>query len=145
MIKGWSQWNMGERYPGGSQPSCREARYEKFRAAAAATREPPPPPSLCHFRYRQLLQPVFWERSSPPSPHFQALSPSCQYSAHRPCLYSNFLISISFFLPFMSLLLCQAGRDLTLINKSHLPRRCGNKAQTQKIIIDFFSTQLGSF
>lgn len=66
LIKGWSRWNMGERYLGVFQPSCREARYKKFRAAAAAatTRELPPP-SLCHFRYRLLLQPAFLP---PPQP-----------------------------------------------------------------------------
>lgn len=61
LIKGWSRWNMGERYLGVSQPSCREARYKKFRAAAAAATGELPPPSLCHFRYRLLLH-----RATPP-------------------------------------------------------------------------------
>lgn len=157
-MKGWSQRNMGETYHGVSQPSHREASYKKFRTAAAvSTRELPsvitPPEVQADDPAKSFCWSLFFFWFSP-IPQFRALSPSCQYltpylwpglsfpsSLHQSpfSLLSSILQPHFHFLLHFSpscfvFFLCQAERDLTLINKFNLPRWSRNKVQTQKLI-----------
>lgn len=158
LMKGWSQRNMGETYHGVSQPSHREASYEKFRTAAAvATRELPSvitPPEVQadapakSFCWSLFLS--FFSHSSVPciitilsifNPLPLAWSLLSKFPSSEPFLLTLLYLTTSFPFPssllsfmFCFFFLCQAERDLTLINKFHLPRWSRNKVQMQKLI-----------
>lgn len=112
LMKGCSQRNMGETYHGVSQPSHREASYEKFRVAAAvATRELPSvikPPQvqanapvclfaiLCFFSHSSVPDIItVLSIFSPLPPAWSLLLSSEPYFPYS--LLSSNLISISFF------------------------------------------------
>lgn len=139
LMKGYTHRNMGDTYHGVSQPSNREDNHKKFRSAAAvATRELPPVIKLpqvqpdvpvclflLSFFFCWLL--YFTSRQYHSVINIQLhtsglVYPLSKFASSEPyspnSLLSSSLISMSSFLllPDFFSLLCQAGRDLTLIN-----------------------------